>query len=239
MNKKFFIAIVITIALAHSRLFCDQIITFFFKPYPSIKDQNKITKKINKLARPEKLALYAIEAKLDQYMTSGIFCAYNGYLSISDLNGQVIFPRRHKDNEVNILVTDIIFPVFMIGNTIDHWEIEKENPAKMYHIKRMRDRAIGLYFWEVKETEVPKNRIIDMETVVVMTKPKYVYMPEGVTTTQKNIQLHIPDVYIKQGINKVVSALYTFGIKNFFKSMDYLYKKSPKRYSQQMRDVSL
>jgi len=62
-------------------------------------------------------------------------------------------------------------------------------------------------------------------------------MPEGVIPIQKNVQLHLPDVYIKRGINKVVNALYTFGIKNFFKSMDYLYKKGIKRYSQQMRDV--
>jgi len=172
MNKKILIVVAIMLTLTHSKLFCDQIITFFFKPYPSILDKDKMIKKANRFARPEKLAQYALEGKLNQYMISGIFCAYNGYLSISDLNGQVIFPRRHRDNEVFILITDIIVPIFMTGNTIHHWEIEKENPAKMYHIKRMQDRAIGLHFWEVKEVEVPADRRIDKETIVVMAKPK-------------------------------------------------------------------
>jgi len=109
----------------------------------------------------------------------------------------------------------------------------------MYQAARREDQAIGTHYWEVKEVPLPENRIIDIRTLVVLAKPKYVYVPEGVTVTPKNIQLHLPDIYVKKGIDKTLASLYTFGIKNLFKSMDFIYKKGTKRYSQIMRDVEI
>jgi len=237
MNKKSFAIASILIVLTNSNLFCDQIITFFFRPYPTptINDKKDMLKKINKLSDPKKLSKYAIKSHFNDYMASGIFSTYDGYLTISDLNGQTILPRRHTAPQVNILVTELIVPIFMTGHTIHHWEIEKGTPAKMYTMTRIQDKETRLYFWDTKKTKIPESQRIDIKTIVILAKPKYIYIPEGATITTKNPQLHLPDVYVKKDINTVETALYTFGIKNFFQSMDYLYKKRKKEYSQAMR----
>ena len=231
-TKKFFLFVTIVITLTHSILICDQIITFFMKPFPTIpglKDKNKTLQKIK---RPGKLAQYILRAMLNEYEPSGIFCTYDGYLTASDLNGQVIFPRRHKDPAINLLITNKMVPIFMLGNTIHHWEIEQGTPAQMYVVKRNLDRSVSAYFWDVQEVELPKDRRITLDTIVIMAKPKYFYVPTGISMATSNPQLRLPNIYVKKGIFKEPASLYMLTIKNFFQPRAFKYKKEKIKYQQ-------
>ena len=193
-----------------------------------------IEKKVKKLSRPGKLAKYIVKAAFKKYISSGIFCTYYGYLTASDLNGQVIFPRKVKDPELNIIITNRIIPIAMGGNTLHHWEIDPGTPAKMYSFSRRFDREIGAHFWETKEIELPKDERIDKHTIVVIGKPKYFKIPLGVSITDKSTQLLLPDIYLQKNIIKAGGALYIFALKNFFQTIHFKFKKNKASYIQQI-----
>jgi len=230
VNQVFIVSLLIS-----SKIYCDNIITFFLKPYPQMSDPEKALKKAKKFARPEKYAKYTLRAATNRYFTSGIFSSYMGYLDLSDLNGQIMFPRKHDKPNLNIVITKHIFPVLMLENTVHHWELSDKSKAIMYNIQRKYDVLAKTYFWETKKINIPKDSIISKDTIVIIAKPKYVYIPEGITVTTKNPQLILPDIYVKQGINKVENSLYVFGIKNLFTTLDETYKKSKTKYSEQLK----
>jgi len=235
-NKKIFNKIILfSLIIFNSKICCDNIITFFLRPYPQIHDAQKALKKIKKMTRPEKYAKYALEAATNRYFTSGIFGTYMGYLDLSDLNGQIMFPRRHNKPSLNIAITKHIYPVLMLENTVHHWKISDRSKATMYNIERKYDILAKTYFWETKKIEIPQDNIISKDTIVIIAKPKYVYIPEGITITKKSPQFILPDIYVKKGINKIQNTLYIFGIKNLFVTLDEAYKKSKTKYIEQIK----
>jgi len=231
-NKKLFLFVAMVISLLHSTLVGDQIITFFMRPFPTTTEFKKPNRTLQKIKKPQKLSQYILRAMVKKYIPSGIFCTYKGYVTASDLNGQVIFPRRHKDPIINLLITNKIVPIFMLGNTIHHWEIEEKTPAKMYQVERKLDRSAGAYFWEVQPVPVPQNRIITENIIVILAKPKYFYIPTGISMTTNNPQLRLPDIYVRPGICKEPTALYMLTIKNFFQTITFKYKKETAKYQQ-------
>jgi len=234
-NKNLLKKIAIATLLIHFSVSGYQIITFFMVPYPIMPNEQVALKKVKNLTKLGKLSKYTLRA-IKNHRTAGILCSYDGYLAFSDLNGQVIFPRKHKEPAINILVTEHIVPVTMIRNTIHHWELDQPENAKMYRVERDYDEEIKAYFWNVMEAKIPKDNIIDLETIIIFANEKYVAIPEGITLTTKNPQLILPDIFIKKGITKVTSALYTFGIKNFFQPNQYIYKKEKQNYLQQLKN---
>ncbi|MFC1842468.1 hypothetical protein ACFLYU_02305 [Candidatus Dependentiae bacterium] len=238
-HKKIIVITAILTTSIHTRIGCDQIITFFLKPYPIVNQKAVALKRAKKIGKLGKMPKYSLRA-LNKYFTSGIFSTYEGYLAISDLNGQVIFPRKlamkDKDPKLHIIVTRHIAPILMLENTVHHWEVSNRAFAKIYSIERKKDAATRTYFWDVKEAEIPEDNILSRDTIVIIAKPKYVYIPTGITITTKNPQLILPDIFVKRGIEKLKSSLYVFGLKNFLAVTDSVYKKGKKRYSQQLKE---
>lgn len=228
--------ILIATILIHNSLICDQIITFFFRPFPSKNKEQVAEKRAKKIGRVEKMPKYTLRSLTKNYFTSGIFCTYGGYLAISDLHGQVTFLRRHKDPKINILITEHIVPMMMLENTVHHWEVTKPDQATMYEIERKLDVAAKTYFWKVKQIDVPADKIISIDTIVIIANYEKIYIPQGITITTQNPQLLLPDIYVKRGIEKLTSTLYLFGIKNLFAMTDTVYKKSTKQYSHQIKE---
>jgi len=240
MKLKKYNKIILTILLITNNLCGDQIITFFLKPFP--KENNtqaaeKIAeKRVKKLGKVKKLPKYTLRAATQSHFTSGVFCTYGGYLAISDLNGQIIFPRKHKAPKITLIITKHIVPIVMLENTVHHWEISAPNKTKIYTIERKLDVAAKTHFWDVKEAEVPKDKIIPTDAIVIVAKPKHIYLPTGITITTKNPQLLLPDVYVKRGIEKLTSTLYIFGLKNLLMLTDSVYKKGKVRYTQKIKE---
>lgn len=229
-NKILFQSLVIVTCFFYKpNIYSDAIITFFMRPYPQIPDKYEQNKLTNKLKRG-KTTTYTINTILQLPLVAGIFSTYAGYLTASDINGQTIFPRKHEDPLIYLLITNRITPIMITHNTIHHWELEEGTPAALYTIERKFDEKTGIYFWDMQATDLPKNNRIPLESITIIAQPKNVYVPLGITLSNNNPQLILPDIYIRKGIMKLTNALYILNLRNFFGSLTVEYKKEPTRY---------
>ena len=193
-------------------------IIFFAKEYPEITDKEyKIRKAKTFLANTEKKA-----KKMIRYLTSGkiqgMFSTYAGNINLSDEIGATVYPRLHEKPEFYYLITKKIDPTFMFPNTIQNFKITvpKDSPAEYYSLKLEEDKETKLYLWKVKKEELPKDRIIPTNTIVIFAKPKNIFVPTGVTLAKKRPQLILPDIYTKKQFNKLENALFALTIRQFF-----------------------
>ena len=74
-------------------LFAEQLITLFLKPYPVISDKEASEKLAPKFISWAKCSQRAQNISIPAPV-SGIFATYGGFLTVSDLNGEISFPRK-------------------------------------------------------------------------------------------------------------------------------------------------
>jgi len=228
------ILLIVTYFLVYHTAYGDEAITFFFKPYPIIKDSKLSQKIVDKLRRPGKIAKYTLNGALQESILDGIFSSYAGFLTVSDLNGQSAFPRKHENPLIYFLITTKITPMMMSGITIHHWELETGTPAAMYSAEKKQDEETDAFYWDVQKIELPENNRIPLETVIVFAKPKNIYIPTGITLSHKSANIILPDIYVKKGINILKNALYVLNIKHFFGTIRHMYKPEETRYARHL-----
>lgn len=189
----------------------DPIICFFFKPS---YDGDKLSQKLNK---PGKIAKHTIHNILNHIPIAGIYTTYNGYITISDENGEVQFPRKQRENEINILITTEIEPVALFENTIKHWALLPQVPAQMYTLKEVYDPTTKGYAWESHTSDLPYNNIIPLNTIVIIAKPKNIFIPSEKVKTIKTANLTLPPMYVKKGIKIMTNGVNTLTIRHLFR----------------------
>lgn len=232
INTNTFLLILAVFFNNHS-LFAEQLITVFLKPYPDISVKaasEKLAPKLNKLG---KISSNRVKHMLPPSV-SGIFATYGGFLTVSDLNGEITFPRKHTKPFIYLLITEKLSPVVMAGNTIHHWELEEDAPAVMYLLEQKWDSDINIYYWDVSQVPLPANHHVPLESIALFSDPKYVYVPQGISMFKESPHLILPDIYIKRGINLTASALFILNLTHYFGSILPLYKKQPDRYLKQL-----
>jgi hypothetical protein len=202
----------------------DSIISLFIRPYP----QPSIV--AEKIKKPGKIARHTVEGLANYQVPSGIFASYAGYLTISDFDGQIIFPRKHEQSKIQVIITPEIKPILMLEKTIHHWELIPGVPAKMYTFEQKFNEETNLDYWDVQSAMLPENNIIPLSSLIIFAKPRYFFVPLGITTTNDTPNLVLPPIYAKKGIKITKNALYVFNLSHFFGNVLYLYKKFPKRY---------
>jgi len=217
--------IVITLQLS-----ADHVITFFIRPYPYAQPVNEQRAQIKKLRKPGKLAKYHLKKLSRQAPTAGIFCSYAGFMDLSNRIGQVTFPRKHEEPELSFVITNRISPMLMAGNTIHHWDIMPGSKATQYSVKRQEDEQTGLWYWNVKKTKIPKNRIIPVKSILIFAKPKNFFIPEGITPTTDSPNLVLPTIYSRKNINIMHNALFVLSFRQFFSSGTPDIKRDGKMY---------
>ena len=193
-------------------------IIFFTKQYPEITNKEyKVRKAQTFLANPEKKAKKMIR-HLTSEKTHRMFSTFSGNIGISDEIGATIYPRLQQKPEFHYLITKKIEPVFMFPNTIQHFKfkVSKDSLSEYYSIKLEQDKETKLYLWKIKKEDLPKNRIVPNNTIVIFAKPKNIYVPTGATLTKKSPQLILPDIYIKKQFNQVENSLFALTIRQFF-----------------------
>ena len=211
----------------------DHIITFFIRTYPldeeseqqHMKEKEASDKLQQTLATPGKLAFKLTKASLPDSNT-GIFITYQGYLVVTSLLGQVTLPRLTQQPSLKILVTEKIDPVMMIGNTIHHWEISPNVPAQMYSLERKEDPETKLLFWHYEQTSLPENNIIPLNTIVILTKPKNIIIPSGITLSTNDQQWILPNIYVRKSISSLEPALSVLRVRQFFGPINIVRKKA-------------
>lgn len=210
-------------------------ITIFVRPYPEAQ-ATRIEKFEQQIETPGKLSAKTIKNHYFSHMpNTGLFATYMGYLSLTDPNGQLTFPRKSAKTTFNLLVTPNIKPIFMLGNTIHHWEIDHSVPNKLYTVTQKQDPATKRWLWETKKGTLPRNDIISLNTIVLFAKPSNIVVPEGVTLTTNNPQLILPDIFAKKSLNIPRRALNVLMIRQFFGPLHKTIKKdSPTTFSEQL-----
>ena len=232
--KIFILFLCIITSFFNNHTHADQLIMQYLVPYPTAdiiaQSSTKLAKKIH---RPGKLASTTAKHIIPASV-AGIFATYGGYLTISDLNGEIAFGRRHTKPFIYYIVTELFTPILIGGNTIHHWELVEGSPAKMYKMAFITNEQTGVTFWEITAEPLPTDKFIPLESLVIIANPKYVYVPLGIIPANASPHLIFPDVYIKPGMNLTEHALYMLNLSQYFGAIIPIYKKEPLRYSRQL-----
>jgi hypothetical protein len=186
-------------------------ISFFFRQDP---DLERISQKLRK---PGKLSEYTVKGIMQPNLIEGIIATYGGYMTESDYSGEVVFPRKHPQNTIEILITPHINPVPLLQNTISYWTRVPGLPATVYACEQKYDDAKDHYYWQVQEVPLSEDKTIPLATIVIIADPKNITMNPGITMTNATANLVLPDVYVRKGIATIQNAAYTLTIRHLFK----------------------
>ena len=208
----------------------DPVISLFIRPYPQAHATTQKIKKVGKIAR------HTIEGIADYQIPAGIFSTYAGYLNISDLDGQIVFPRKHAKPVIQLIITTRITPILMFEKTVHHWELVPGVPAQMYTFEQTFNEGTKTFYWDVYPAQLPEDNIIPLSALIIFAKPRYFYVSTGITITDDSPNFILPTIYARKGIKITNNALYVFNLSHFFGQVYYRYKKQSKRYEILVHD---
>ncbi|OGB97514.1 hypothetical protein A3F06_03190 [candidate division TM6 bacterium RIFCSPHIGHO2_12_FULL_36_22] len=201
----------------------DHVITFFVRPYPEVHPNKPIGPS---MFHPGQIYKNLANQAMNSVGSTGVFAAYGGYLAHTNENGQIIFPRKTQTPIFDLFVTNNIHPYLMAGTTnVRYWTVDQDTAMAQYKIQRQQDPQTKLYYWEVSKVPVSPKRIIPLHSIILFAKPKNVYVPLGITLTNKNPQLILPTIYTKPQLDDVKNALLVMNMKIFFQPLHPEFKQ--------------
>lgn len=224
MTKKKYALFILTCFFAIQKLPASPIISMFFRSYHQAYD---IPISNERIQQPGKLAQHTAEGILDHQIIQGIFATYAGYIEVSNGQGQISFPRKHVEPSIHIIVTPVIIPMMMIGNTVHHWETVPGTPTAHYRYTRVQDRLTTLSSWEIASEEQTDDHVIPVEAIVILTNPSDIFIPTGSFPTNDTESLLLPDIFVKRGIKVTDHALYFLTVAQFFRPIGSRMQKRP------------
>lgn len=213
----------------NARLPFSHIISFFVQTAPFSSEEEDVAQKFNKTITTLGKAACKIACSVIASPHHGIFATYGGYMTISNINGQITFPLMQQSKKFLLIITEKIGPVFMIGNTIHHWKL-LNIPHITYSVERKQDQQTKLYYWDVEATPNPENNIIPLNSIVIFAKPKNIIVPTGISLTNDDPQLLLPTIYVTKNNNNIVPALSTLTVRQFFGPLSITNKKENNTY---------
>lgn len=153
---------------------------------------------------------------------SGFLGLYGGYSDISNPDGFLSFPLRHTSQKIYVAITPEVFPVYVKGNTVSHLEYRpsEENPLVIYQYEKKTDEEKQLY-WEIKKVEKPQDNKVNPITLVILSDPKNLIVPETDVLAAKSPQLVLPDIFVVGSENKEEVLLKSLKIKHHFEAIEF------------------
>lgn len=232
---------IIAFFLLSNSIFADEVITFFVRPYPQGNSGTGPRAFNCDLQQAGKIAEYCLQGGMRTTTVAGIFFSYAGFLDITNINGQVLFPRKQVSDkfgffEIGLLITDKLTPIPIQNYIIDHWELETGTPADLYTIKRQWDKEARLFYWTISKAELPKNKVIPLTTIIMFAKPKYVYVPLGASVANADPNIILPDIFVKASIKSPTNALSLLGLRQFFGPIGTIQQKRELQQSFHLYD---
>lgn len=222
---------IILCVLQCSSLQTKNMISLFIRPFPE-----KVTNSLSFEQILEKITLHGkssytiLKNALRSRTFEGIFATYFGYITSSNHNGQLLFVRKHQKDEIKLLITPMIEPVMMIDLTIHHWQVAPHVPARLYSLVRKQDEETKAYYWDVHDEQIPDNKRIELDTMVIFADPDKILVPTGITLTTKSPHLILPDIYARKHLQRALEALRVLRIKQFFSPVLSETKKQNETY---------
>ncbi|MBV8660905.1 MAG: hypothetical protein JO129_02060 [Candidatus Dependentiae bacterium] len=155
---------------------------------------------------------------LEQPGADGIPVSYLGYIAVTDKNGQVTFPRKQQTDIMHLLITPEVTPAFMIGPTLIHnWVTKNNQPAAFYTIVRKKNKNLNTYYFDIKKSPIPQN--IPLNTVTIYAHPDHIHVPVGIVLNTYSTNFILPELEAKNG-DTIKNSLYTLSIKQYFEQIN-------------------
>jgi hypothetical protein len=215
MNNRFYYFFYAALLALPGSSYADPIITFFLRPCISYNAEKKTC------CVPPRISTKMFKKLLTTPPhVQGVFCSYFGYLATANRDGQVTFPRKKRAAKFNILVTQMIHPIMMIGTTVHHWELLPNTPYAYYSVERTQDETTKKYCWLVSKKDFPANNSINLDTITIFAKPSSIIIHEGRFPTKNMPNLYLPDIFVRNYKGFMHEALRVLNIKNFFSPIE-------------------
>ncbi len=230
MNKKY--RVVTYLVLFGSIAHAAPRINLYLENYPLSPD--KVQRMANKMNQPRKITQYQLERLFEYQPKVGILATYAGYLDVSNVNGLLMFPRKHIAPEIMLVITPQVEPEFMFGTTIHHWKLKESEKQAFFKISREYDKEAESYFWNTTQVSAPESNILPLESLLIFARPKDVFVPTGITETNGSENLTLPMIYIKKGAGVLDNAFFVLQISSFLRPIEIIYKPEAKRYQDQL-----
>lgn len=209
MMKKYTYYLILSFFFIFLKVDADPIISFFFK---------SVHEKMSTVKTPEAINKHCFSYIVTYTPVAGIIATYNGYVSISDYNGEITFPRRHQKPSVTILITKELTPIFMFARTVHHWELVPGAPAALYTIERINDETIPeKSLWSTTHIDLPEDNKIHPATIIIAADPENVIIEEGISPTIESPNLTLPTIIINKGMEFVPRTIENLDIRFLFR----------------------
>ena len=196
--------------------------------------------KINGLAEktPAEVSQKMVKKEIRKYLMpdlSGFTAVYSGYSDVSDPDGLISFPLRHTRKKVYVALTPEIKLIKAKENTVSHSEyIENEtNPIEVYLFEQ-KQNGDKQPFWDVKKIDLPADKTINPITIVILTKPKNIFVMEGDHLSAENVQLVLPGLFVLDNKEKEKILLKQLDIKRYYEPIQMEEKKATDTVVQKM-----
>jgi hypothetical protein len=199
-----------------------------------------LNKKLEKFERktPGQVSKKLFKNRLKKYLTpklSGFTAVYAGYMDVSDPDGYISFPMRHEGESLSVAVTPEIKMAYVKGHTFSHKEfiLDGKNPLEIYTFEKKEDEDNQL-FWKITKAEMPQEPKIKSTTLIILTKPKNLFVLEGDRMTVKNVQLVLPSIYVIGSEGKEQTLLRLIDVKRYFENIKVEKKRATDSSIQRM-----
>lgn len=233
--------IILSALISVSFLYSDTRVLFYLNPAPiqinewiknHVKKENAKIAKINKIDKktPAQVSQKLLKNEYKQYLSpklGGFLALYGGYVDYSNIDGQISFPLRHHQSKMYLVITPNIKLIKVKGHTISHKEFdpkEKKN-TQVYLFEKKEDNDKQNY-WKVSKQEITDDKIINPLSIVLLTKPKNLFVATGDFMSNDNKQLILPtNIYVLSNNQNSKILLNFMNIKNYFEPIEIEDKK--------------
>jgi len=205
-------------------------ITLRISPYPAKQHP------MPSMQHPSVASHHTLDHLINSSRITGVFATYAGFLEASNTDGFIIFPRKHTNAKVNLLVTNQITPIVMFEQTIQNWQILPHAATEMYQAERTTDPETGLTYWEVSAAELPTDLTIPLETIIIIAEPAHMYIPIGISLTDSGPNLVLPTIYTRKGIHIVENSLYMLQLAHLFRPAHIIHTTKDLYYALQLHE---
>ena len=91
--------------------------------------------------------------------------------------------------------------------------------------KKVHDKETDMYLWQIEKAPLPENKRVPLNSIIIFSNPRHIYIPEGVSMSNDNPQLVLPNVFVKKTFNHAAGALFVANIKQFLSAPDITHEK--------------
>lgn len=167
-------------------------ITLFIEPYKELKTVLvESTKKFfNKPG--SKFPKKHLKRTVPILKHTSFFASYAGYCAHSNEQGEIIFPRKHPQDTVTLVITPKVTPVILIGKTVNRFIVPASAPTALFEFTRKKSGDTA--YWEVTQKELPSSRIISPFAITIFGTPDQFSVPLESTITLPGPDLVLPSL---------------------------------------------